>query len=689
MMAGCQSEQKDPLIGKLIAQRYEILAVLGKGGMSVVYLARHLLMNKVVAIKVLHRHLTTDTVSLQRFRQEARAASSLNHPNVITVHDFGVTTDDGQPFLVMDYVSGVSLGDLLARGGPLPVVRVLHILAQACDALAHAHAHGVIHRDLKPSNIMLVENERQEDCVKIVDFGIAKLLPQEGQEYKQLTQTGETFGSPLYMSPEQCLAGKLDARSDIYAMGCVMYELLTGTPPFAGGNIYETIYKQINDMPKGLGELACDRKIAEPLEAIVFRTLAKEPDQRYQSMLKLKEDLELAAAGQEKGFLERAYALWQLSRLRQGSAAGRRVLPIKAVICLTVPLLSLITIVSWWLYATYEPVIKHVQDSKEIVWQLYQEEQIQGKVAPEDWGREEDEARAALELSLRGARGDSERQVDALIALASFYRVNDHYADAVIYYLRALDLSQRTNRGLWKMQPLLASYYLADCYYHLRQFSKAELYYKQSLLHCANLVTNHSEKLALIYAKIADCCFFQDKLLEAQEKYSKALEEWCGGVKGNPDEDDPANLRVVAAKSYALTLAKLGDVYRRLAEDKSAQSSRRNSGELMDRAEGCYKRAMHRFEKLAEPHNRDSAMCLNYLGLIHFYQGKIQQSESDFTTSEKDLERCVGKDDLDVARALEAHSFVLWKEKRILEAIAGCSDAIRIRAAQRKRQAEI
>src|SRR5262249_37806667 len=157
------------------------------------------------------------------------------------IYDFGVTSD-GQPFIAMDFLDGRALSEVIKNDGPLSPARGVPIFLQACDALAHAHRMGIIHRDLKPSNLMLIDNDGKKDFVKIVDFGIAKIIPQEGDKNLQLTATGEIFGSPLYMSPEQCLGQKLDQRSDIYQMGCLMYEAVAGKPPFKCDTAYETIH---------------------------------------------------------------------------------------------------------------------------------------------------------------------------------------------------------------------------------------------------------------------------------------------------------------------------------------------------------------------------------------------------------------------------------------------------------------
>lgn len=286
----------DSLIGTTIAERYKIVSLLGKGGMSKVYKARHLLIDRFVAIKLLHTHLATDLGAVKRFQQEARAASSLNHPNVITVYDFGITAS-GQEFLVMDFLDGESLSAYLARKQSFDLPALLKIFQQVCQGLASAHARGIVHRDIKPSNIMLVRDGTAFNIVKIVDFGIAKLVPAEGQDFQQLTQTGEIFGSPPYMSPEQCMGQKLDARSDIYSLGCVLYEALTGRPAFAGASSFETMNMHLNSLPLPFAEACPERALPPRLEEIVFKALAKDSQKRYQTVSALKDDLLAVESG--------------------------------------------------------------------------------------------------------------------------------------------------------------------------------------------------------------------------------------------------------------------------------------------------------------------------------------------------------------------------------------------------------
>jgi serine/threonine protein kinase len=277
------------LIGEIIENQYRIAGILGKGGMSVVYKAVHIALNKPVAIKTMHAHLISDAAALLRFKQEAQAASQLDHANVINVYGFGTTSGDNpQPYIVMDFIEGESLSDRVKKQGLLPVRTTLQIFRQVASALCHAHAKGVIHRDLKPSNIMILA---KDGSVKLVDFGIAKLLPQEGEQAHRLTQTGEIFGSPMYMSPEQCMGQVVDKRSDIYSLGCVLYEALSGRPPHQGNTVFETFNKHAGEIPAPLCVPGADKLLTERLDAVVFRALEKQPDKRYQSMSDFEADL--------------------------------------------------------------------------------------------------------------------------------------------------------------------------------------------------------------------------------------------------------------------------------------------------------------------------------------------------------------------------------------------------------------
>jgi DNA-binding NarL/FixJ family response regulator len=282
--------QIDKLTGTTFADRYEIGVRLGAGGMSVVYKARHKLLNRFVAIKLLAPTTISDLMNAKRFREEALASSLLSHRNLINIIDFGLTAV-GEPYLVMDYVKGKTLNGLLLERGFIDVQRALSIFIQVCDGLEHAHNRGVIHRDIKPGNIMLVTDETTgEEIVKIIDFGIAKVLDRVSDH--ALTRQGEILGSLSYMSPEQCRGEAVDARSDIYSLACAMYEALTGELVFVGENTYSTMQKHVHEEPRSMLELPMNDNIPLDLNLLVMRALSKDPLDRPQTMIELKTDLQ-------------------------------------------------------------------------------------------------------------------------------------------------------------------------------------------------------------------------------------------------------------------------------------------------------------------------------------------------------------------------------------------------------------
>ncbi|HEY9730494.1 MAG TPA: serine/threonine-protein kinase [Drouetiella sp.] len=290
----------DANVGRKISDRYELLAVIGEGGMSTVYKANDSVLDKMMALKLLRKEFAANETSVKRFEQEANAVRSLTHPHLATVYDFG-RTDDGAPYLVMDYIEGDSLSDLLKKEIFLDVPRALAICLQISTAVGYAHEHGVIHRDLKPENIILTNAGTDADFVKLIDFGIAKLQSDSGLTTQRVTQTGEIFGSPLYMSPEQCMGYPLDVRSDIYSLGCVMYELVTGKPPLCGENPVQTIFKHINENPTPFSVSFKHLNIPRGFEALVMKCLQKKPEDRYQSVADLRRDLKLVWLGKEIG----------------------------------------------------------------------------------------------------------------------------------------------------------------------------------------------------------------------------------------------------------------------------------------------------------------------------------------------------------------------------------------------------
>jgi serine/threonine-protein kinase len=296
--------------GQVVAGRFRIEGVLGEGGMGTVYRARHLTLRRTYAIKVLKVPYDEDETFVERFRREAIAASQVVHPNVNYITDFG-RLDDGPFYIVLEYLEGIGLDEVLDKSGAQPLTRSLPILIQLADALDYAASVGIVHRDIKPENIMLCEVRGRQDVVKLVDFGIAKILAPEF-ENKRITLSGQIFGTPEYISPEGAMDLPVDGRSDIYSLGAIAFELLTGDPPFTG-EATEVLQMHVQKPPATPSSLMPRQPIPSTLDGILLKCLAKRPADRYQTAAALCRDL-LALRGQLAGLA---------SGLVTDTAAGR------------------------------------------------------------------------------------------------------------------------------------------------------------------------------------------------------------------------------------------------------------------------------------------------------------------------------------------------------------------------------
>jgi beta-lactam-binding protein with PASTA domain len=267
-----------------LSDRYELGDILGFGGMSEVHLARDVRLHRDVAVKVLRADLARDPSFYLRFRREAQNAAALNHPSIVAVYDTGEaeTSTGPLPYIVMEYVDGVTLRDVVHTDGPLPPRRAIEIIADACQALNFSHQNGIIHRDVKPANIMISTT----NAVKVMDFGIARAIADSGNS---VTQTAAVIGTAQYLSPEQARGDAVDARSDVYSLGCVLYEILTGEPPFTGDSPVAVAYQHVREDPVAPSQR--HEGISADLDAVVLKALAKNPDNRYQTAAEMRADL--------------------------------------------------------------------------------------------------------------------------------------------------------------------------------------------------------------------------------------------------------------------------------------------------------------------------------------------------------------------------------------------------------------
>ena len=286
------SGPRDPLIGTVVDGRYKVLERVGAGGMGVVYKVEHQRMGKIAAMKVLHRDLAGDAEIMRRFRREAEAVSKLTSPNTVQTFDFG-TSDDAM-YLVMEYIRGDDLGAIIRRDGPLSFARAAPIFIQVCDALVEAHELGIVHRDLKPENILVVHGRDGHDHAKVLDFGLAKLS--HAGEVSGVTGRNEIIGTPFYMSPEQIRGEELDARSDIYSLGAVMYRVLTGEAPFQAQSPVGVLTKALTDDLVPPRRRRPEANLPEAVDEIVTKAMARSADARYPTAEALKADLGEALA---------------------------------------------------------------------------------------------------------------------------------------------------------------------------------------------------------------------------------------------------------------------------------------------------------------------------------------------------------------------------------------------------------
>ncbi|MCE9601284.1 MAG: protein kinase [Gemmatimonadetes bacterium] len=306
------------LLGSVIADRYHILKKLGEGGMGTVYLAEHVKMGRKSALKVMNPGMNTDPDAIARFNREASNASRLSHPNICGIYDFG-ETPDGMIYLAMEFIEGSSLTSLIEKAGQLAPPRAASIVHQTADALQVAHDAGIVHRDLKPDNIMVARNRDGTDLVKVVDFGIAKASSSDAQK---VTKTGMVVGTPEYMSPEQLAGDKLDGRSDLYSLGLVAFNCLTGMLPFAAETAQEAMIMRLTDRPRSLADVRPDVSWPAALQATLDKALARDVEERYKSAAQFGREFAAAIAD-----MPMTQAVEAGTMVMNAAAAGKETVP--------------------------------------------------------------------------------------------------------------------------------------------------------------------------------------------------------------------------------------------------------------------------------------------------------------------------------------------------------------------------
>lgn len=619
------------LIGTRIADHYQILSLVGMGGMSAVYKAKHELLDKIVAIKLLHQHLVTQVGSLKRFQQEAKAVSHLSHPNIVGVHEFGIL-NEGQPYLIMDYLQGESLADRLRSQGPIPADKAVEIFVQICDALAHAHHKGIIHRDMKPSNVMLVKHGESNDFVKLVDFGIAKLMPHAELEGQRLTATGEVFGSPVYMSPEQCMGQPLDVRSDIYSMGCVMYETLCGQPPYIGQNIMETMYMRLSERPAAF---VAELRVPPQLEEIIFMTLAQDPVDRHQNMKELLDALHESVSSPSK-------ATWPLLTGIRRTLRTKNLLKRKrtfrdemmwAAVAATLSLGGLMV----WGETTHMWPWQSSELRPETMWRKHD---IAGQKAFDSGKLPEAEHAYQLAVAEAEKFGETDRRLaNTLIKLAQVYEAEHKTEELQKVFNRIETWKEASGEPIEAEDEDARLDTMADLTLNLAP----KVVQKDRWPEYQNLV----DKLT----NLAESCRKADNYKKAEQLMEKALEIETAAL--GPDSSNTVK-----------TVIALGDLYMELGKYQDAQDQ--------------FKKALAvQFKTLGE-NAADNASLYNRIAFAYEQQGKYEKSEEFFKKAVALYESQYGTDDPQLASGLDGLAGLYRLEGKFKEAEALFARALKI-----------
>jgi serine/threonine protein kinase len=623
-----KDEMEDTLVGTTVVGRYEILQCLSKQPSSSLYKARHLLMDRPVAIRLL---TATDIQSLKRFQVEAKVASSLNHPNIITVLDFGVS--NGRPYLTTDYLEGNTLAELLKAHGKLSPSRTLEVFSQICEAVSYAHKQDLLIRCLKPSQIFVFDTPDRKDFVKVVEFGISERLIEDGEEVKNLANKAVVNGDPHYLSPESCLSVKLDAKSDVFTIGCVMYETLVGRPPCEGKSAHEIMHRQLTKVPQAVREAAGSSDISEAIERVVMRAIEKDPDQRYPSMEAMLADIEVYKHGanqlriskekRNSGFTKdpalskkRAMRVLGLSiSMFLGVALGIAIEPLK------------------------EMFVPHEKKAPVII--PWQELNRQGEEAFHRGDYDEAEALFGQALARSGGfEPDDPRIAETLNNLGNLYFNLDLYNEAENSIKRALAIREKTEGP----DALVVADSLNDLgmiYLTKGKIADAKPLIERALSIRQKTLKPDDEDIASSLQAMASIYHKEGKLKESMTALKKALY---------------IRKRALGAEhlDVATTYNSLGVQHQMAGENGEAKQ--------------CYEHARGIVEKLYGDKHPSMADSLVGLATLEFLEDNFRQSEEDFNKALEIRETALGDESFRVAEVLSCLAILKEHTGKLKEA---------------------
>ena len=599
----------DPLLGKTMGGRWEVQEFLGEGSMSVVYKAQDLETTNPVVLKILHHHLVANAKSLKRFEQRAKATVDLHHDRIAKVMDIHLSPD-GQVFLVVEPLKGESLEDLLAKTGHLSVDHAVEIFSQSCEALEYAHSEDVLHRDLKPSNIVLLESSSITDEVKLVDFGIARLLTEEGDDIKSsgyITRTREVFGSPMYMSPEQCMGKKLDARSDIYSIGCVMYETLTGKPPFVGKNVLETAYKHMNEAPKPMTTDTSSGRSLARLEAVIFKCLAKDPNERYQLVSQLYQDLQMLLKANDTTWVNNAFALKKIAKAKKRE--NRKFVMSFEVGVFSGAAILLFAVVAIWSFMFLGAESQDTPAFKNDKLFIVQDRRQPPEVP--DFGSQEEAYKMDAESARKDKGEKSKEFLNATGRLYDLYNKAGHWNEAADQLGKYIEVAPSADPTIPIAKVMVDQ---ARCYFKQNELDKAFKIAMKAIDEFDKQGNTTDDKLNIAYGIVGDIYSQKNQLSEAVGIYDKAYQ--LADTK-----------KLVNSMAYVRACALLGDIYRR--QNKLQEADR------------LYKLSIDTATNYVTDQSGPNVLFLCKVkygyGLVLYGEGKYKDAETMFRESQQQV----------------------------------------------------